>query len=353
MPSYEIQFPTNISYGSSGGPGFSTISIGMEKGTEQRVSKRNRPRRRYDVSYGVRTYSDLQDVIRHYMTVRGSLYSFRYKDWLDFSTNRAGTNIGSFTFSDEALAKNHGVAVVGGGQGSGTGFQVQLKKRYCVTQGGKTTGSSVRNITKPVLNQVKLGVMTSDDGEITEITSSEYVVDYRTGTCTLEGKTVAAGDTIYGGCQFDVPVRFTKEIDTLISITPESFDTGSLDSIEVIEDLSVVHQEDEFLYGGYGGIIKAETNNSLHTVQGRVIGINEAESGQDLVLQDPQTIPAGGPYFYIYNDSGEAIGLTDSGFHLGLDSSVLNNSIGDGVTVEMWIIEHSDGSKEWKIWGGV
>jgi len=364
MPSYEIQFPNNISYGSQGGPSYSTTIVGTETGIEHRLSRWSTPRRKYNVAYGIKTYQDLQDVIEHYMAVKGSYYSFRYKDWLDYSTIATdGGGGGAYSneggISDEPLAKNYGADVVGGGAG-GYGFQVQLKKRYCVTNTEtyteadgtvitphrNTTGCFTRIITKPVLNTVKLGVMSSDNGTVYSIGSSNFEVDYRTGVCTLNGITVATGDTIFGGCQFDVPVRFEGVIDDLISITPDSFDTGSISSIELIEVVTGIATDQDVFYGG-ASFVDLESPNTLSVTQGRVgVVRNVFSNNDDLKLQDPQLLQSGGPYFYIFNeDDNLNFTLKDLGTHAGA-SDEIDYDVLPKVTVEMWVVERSDGEHE-------
>lgn len=116
----EVQFPSNISYGSSGGPQFNTSIVVLDSGIESRNINWAKSRAKYNVAYGIRTDADLQAVQRFFLARHGRAYGFRYKDWLDYSVTQ------------EPLAQT----------GAPT---VQLIKTY--TSGPR---SYVRQITKPI-----------------------------------------------------------------------------------------------------------------------------------------------------------------------------------------------------------
>ena len=64
MPSFhEVQFPCDISYGSSGGPEFSTDVVITHSGYEQRNINWSEARARYNVTHGVKTQSQLDVLI--------------------------------------------------------------------------------------------------------------------------------------------------------------------------------------------------------------------------------------------------------------------------------------------------
>ncbi|GFY65257.1 uncharacterized protein TNIN_37591 [Trichonephila inaurata madagascariensis] len=59
----EIRFPENISYGSAGGPEFSTDVVTTHNGCEQRNVNWSRARARYNIAYGVRSNEQLTELI--------------------------------------------------------------------------------------------------------------------------------------------------------------------------------------------------------------------------------------------------------------------------------------------------
>ncbi|MBY0355033.1 MAG: DUF2460 domain-containing protein, partial [Rickettsiales bacterium] len=71
MSFVEIQFPADISYGSSGGPTFSTDVIEAFSGFEQRNINWSAARARYNVAHGVKTQSQLDELIAFFRARQG------------------------------------------------------------------------------------------------------------------------------------------------------------------------------------------------------------------------------------------------------------------------------------------
>ena len=73
----DIRFPKNISYGSAGGPGYSTSVIEVRSGAEKRNANWDYPRCEYDVSYGIRKQDDLESLIEMFHVAGGRAHSFQ------------------------------------------------------------------------------------------------------------------------------------------------------------------------------------------------------------------------------------------------------------------------------------
>lgn len=160
---HEVQFPTDISAGATGGPGFHTTILTLASGAEQRNIDWSRSRATYDVTHAARTEDQMDALIAFFFARRGRAYGFRFKDYLDFSA------------IEMPIATN-----VDG--------NLQLTKVYT-----DAVNSTARWITKPVTGSVtfsRVGI----------------VLDYTSGLCT---GTAVAGDTWTG--EFDVPVRFDTD----------------------------------------------------------------------------------------------------------------------------------------------
>jgi hypothetical protein len=81
---HEILFPEDISYGSSGGPGFNTTVIELSSGHEQRNinwSRRRRPTRSAKRS---RLANRWKKSWTSSTLANGKAYGFRFKDWMDY-----------------------------------------------------------------------------------------------------------------------------------------------------------------------------------------------------------------------------------------------------------------------------
>ena len=80
----EVRFPTAISYGSIGGPEFSTEVIVLSNGHERRNQNWTYPRERWNVAYGVKAREHLIDLVEFFYARRGRAIGFRFKNHDDF-----------------------------------------------------------------------------------------------------------------------------------------------------------------------------------------------------------------------------------------------------------------------------
>ena len=195
----EERLPTEITYGSGGGPTFATSVFASASGFEQRNTLWEEARNKYDISYGIRDKADMDIVLAFFFNVRGRAVGFRFKDWADYAL-------------DEEQ--------IGLGDSSTTVFQ--LTKTY-------TTGTQtyIRNIYKPVPGSL---VSLTVNG-VAQTESTDFTIDYTTGLITFTSAP-ASGHAIVVTIEFDVPVRFDTDE---LPIVHEAFLTESLSSIPVVE----------------------------------------------------------------------------------------------------------------------
>jgi uncharacterized protein (TIGR02217 family) len=190
MSFVEVQFPSDISYGATGGPMFLTDVVATVSGHEQRNSKWSQARARYNVASGVKTETQWQALIAFFRARRGKAVGFRFKDWGDFK------------------AVNQPLLSLGG-------TQYQLVKQY-------VSGAVVseRIITKPLAGTVKLY-------RNSLLQASGWSIDTATGiiTTSLTG-------TLTVDFDFDVPVRFDTDE---LALSLDSFNAGSWNNIPLIE----------------------------------------------------------------------------------------------------------------------
>ena len=196
MSFHEVRFPTDISFGSSGGPEYSTDVIINHAGHEKRNVNWAVARSRYNVAHGLKTQAQLDELIAFFRARQGKAYGFRFKDWADYKVSQT---------------------IIGTGNGVLTAFQ--LSRSY--VSGGETV---TRAINKPVNGTVKIyfGNMLQTSG---------YLVNYITGVVTF---TVAPanGTVIKADFEFDVPVRFDTD---KLSIRLEDYKLSSWNDIPLVE----------------------------------------------------------------------------------------------------------------------
>ena len=207
MAFHDTRFPTDISFGSTGGPERRTEIVTLRNGTEERNSVWAHSRRRYDAGIGVRSLDDLAAVLAFFEARAGRLYGFRWKDWADFQSCLPSETPG---FTDQTL-----------GEGDGAQTVFQLGKAY--TSGGVTYQRPIR---KPVAGTVSVAV----DG-VERAAISDWSLDAGTGQITFVVPPPAGANVTAGFC-FDVPVRFDAD---LIEANVASFSAGEIPSVPVIE----------------------------------------------------------------------------------------------------------------------
>lgn len=196
MSFVEIRFPEDISYGSSGGPVYSTDVVATLGGHEQRNSNWADARARYNVAHGVKTQEQLDALIAFFRARKGRAHGFRFKDWTDYK------------------AVNQ---VLGLGDGSNAKFA--LIKQY--DSGG---ASELRAISKPVMDTVQVYVDS-------ELQLEGVTVNHATGEVTFA---VAPEDDaiVTADFEFDVPVRFDTDS---LSARLDNYGAYSWNDIPLVE----------------------------------------------------------------------------------------------------------------------
>jgi len=193
---HEVQFPPDISYGASGGPGYSTMVVTTVSGHERRNVSWAMARGRWNVAHGLKRREQVADLIAFFRARRGRAYGFRFKDWTDY----------------QALAQSLGV-------GDDVTTTFQLVKHYA--SGGVV---ETRLIAKPVTGTVKL----YRDGVET---TSGWSIDTTTGLVTFT-TAPAVGVQVTADFAFDVPVRFDSD---QMDVTIETYQLGTWGQIPVVE----------------------------------------------------------------------------------------------------------------------
>jgi uncharacterized protein (TIGR02217 family) len=319
MGFHDVRFPTDISYGSSGGPGFSTSIITTDSGAEERVARWSQARRMYDVAEAIKTSVELSELITFYMARVGCANSFRYKDWADYAST-----LDHITHAPESVPTTENDQVIG--VGDGTNLVFQLVKNY--TSGPST---HVRTITKPVAGTVKIA-----KNGVLQV--GGYTVNYTTGVVTFAAAP-AAGVVVTAGYEFDVHVRFGDELDQQLPVQLDAYESGSV-KIPLIEITDDALSSDEFFMGGAVEVDLA-ANYNLDAVH-RVYVFSASASGKVVFLPDTTDLPAGGPWYYIMNDPS-----SPNTFQIKSNGGTLITTVNAGAGVTMVLSIDAVGTKVW------
>ncbi|MBS0124250.1 DUF2460 domain-containing protein [Thetidibacter halocola] len=206
MAFHEVRFPTDLSFGSVGGPERRTDIVQLTSGYEERNTPWAHSRRRYDAGLGLRSLDDVAELVAFFEARRGQMFGFRWKDWSDFKSCPPSQAPGA---TDQ---------VIGQGDGTTTGFA--LAKTYASGE-----AAYLRPIAKPVAGSVRIAL----NGE--EQDAGAVSVDATTGIVTF-AVAPAIGVQIAAGFEFDVPVRFDTD---RIAVSVATFRAGQVPDVPVLE----------------------------------------------------------------------------------------------------------------------
>lgn len=278
MARHEVQFPTNISYGSSGGPGHNTSYLESAGGASTRVGRWGSAVRSWNVTEGVKTKAQVRELYEFVIAREGGLHSFRFKDWSDFSTDDTrGATPDAAAFDD---------VVIGTGDGVTTDFQLLTK----YTSGATT---KTRTLQAPVSGTVRSGISGVSKAETTD-----WTVDLTTGIISYLVPPIAAA-TVTAGCDFDCVVYFAPGTDALLSISLDKCDIRSIPQIGVIEEPSTVPIDDE-MHWGNGSELGFTIPTAISNLTARAWSLTPTAAAT-ILLPSPTQQFAGGPHFFLYN----------------------------------------------------
>jgi uncharacterized protein (TIGR02217 family) len=188
MSFHDVRFPTDIAYGSVGGPAWSTTVIALRSGAEARNANWSAARYTFNVAAGIKTPAQHAVVVGFFHARRGRLHGFRFKDHADFSSAGDGVSVPSPV--DQAL-------------GLGPTSTFQLAKTYA-----DAGGSWVRTITRPVAGSVRVAIA----GIETLAGDATYPWSLgSSGVLTFTLNAPPGGQSVTAGFLFDVPVRFDTD----------------------------------------------------------------------------------------------------------------------------------------------
>lgn len=213
IPEFEhIRLPEHIERGAQGGPMFKTQILQLAGGFEQRNIEWSQSKAEWDVSYGIDSPHDLQDVVDFFYSRYGRAVGFRFKDWVDFRVGYARS--GNPHYHQQSLEPE--LLGVGDGQ----------TKEYLAVKRYQTPASEyVRRLTCLVDGTVRVFI------DEQEVDSGDMTVDADTGRITLDSPPAIDAEVRFAA-EFDVPVRF--DVDKL-SQSVEWAGAMSIDQIKVVE----------------------------------------------------------------------------------------------------------------------
>ena len=314
MAFHDVTLPDEFQYGSQAGAGFSTIVQQTASGHEIRVARQAQAVHRLSLRTELRTAQDAKTLKAFALARRGSLHSFRIKDWSDYTSASDGES--AVTPLDQ---------VIGSGDGTTTTFQ--LVKRYEVTG----PNPYIRTITLPITNTTEAAI----DG----ITATAFTVS-STGQIMFTSAP-ANGTVITAGFQFHVPVRFTLDVDRWTRLQADAFNVWSLPSLDVQEVLNEVEYPERWQHGGskFWGFLTASVRMAFNDGALHVVSSNTP--GLSMFLPIPTYAGSGPALFTIIHAGGsETITLRD-------DTGASVTPIAPFATVRVGLSRDSSNQVQW------
>jgi len=199
----DVLYPFALGRNTAVAPEFSTTITVGSSGHERRNSLWSDALVNFDVGPGIRSETELSQLIEFFRARRGAARGFRISDPFDFSTNQM---TGTPTMLDQLI-----------GIGDGASADFQLSKSY-----GSGDEPQLRPITRPRADSIAVSI----DG----IAVSDWTLGEK-GVLTF-AQAPAEGTEIRAGFLFDVPVRFAED---RIDISGVNFAAGEAPSIPLIE----------------------------------------------------------------------------------------------------------------------
>lgn len=322
MGFHEVQFPTGISYGSQGGPGFNTAIVEIDSGAEERTARWPSSRRRYNATENVKTLTDLYDIQKFAIARDGPANGFLYFDWMDHASTADGRT--TSTAGGAAAVTNLDQDI---GIGDGTTTQFQLIKKYV---SGPTT--KTRTIKKPIAGTVVVSLNGVNQ-------TSGWTVDTTTGIITFTVAPTAAV-IIRAGFQFNVPVRFGKEVDDGIQASISGFNDGDIQDVPIVEIFDEIGADEDFYYGGSlpSFVMSADTQIALANGRFQIAAPNT--SGLRWFTPVADNLPGGGPYLFLYNAGSFSVDVKTP-------ANVLIKTLATSTGVELWLSVSALGVRTW------
>lgn len=315
MGFHDVRFPLKYKLSARVMPAFDTVIKASLSQREERVARRSRPRRTYELSYRGDSLDDVAEVVRFFYARSGALHTFRFPDVSDYTSAVNGVDAGSSTDQE-----------IGTGDGSRTVFQAV--KRY-------VSGPVAHVRTIRLLEAGSVSVSLDD---VTQ--SSGWTVNVTTGEITFS-TAPGPGVSVKAGFTFDVHCRFSSESEKqfpLVCEDPQNQIVDGLKLVEVLDDLS------DHDYGDMGGnrYVEASSDVALSIPEAKFYQIDATVTGLDCNLPDETDLSLGGAYFVVSN-----VGSTNTFRIIDHSGGIVKSAVGVGDSHELWLGRNSAGNKLW------
>lgn len=317
-------FPDSISYGARWGPGHNTLIQTQTGGAEERIGLWSQFKVRGTVDLRDHTTQESALVLDEVAKRRGSLHTFRVKNWADYATTVSHTthNPGdaAVTGDDVALAT-----------GDGTTTVFQLAKFY----GPSSSFKRSRNIILPVASTVIVKV----DG-VLQTDGVDYTFNTTTGKLTFT-TAPALGLAITCGFEFDTMMRFDETVDDLLELNITAFAKHDIQSVGLIEVTDEAPIPGERAPGGGVFVEDLQANRELALTEAAHYTLEFTAASRKAILPRADDLGPGTYLFSVHNPGTFAAELRTTD-----DTLVKSLAIGATLIVHLGF-QSNNTTKEW------
>ena len=197
---HNVRFPTDVSYGSAGGPRFKTHVFTALRGFEKRNIEWCQPIMEFNAAYGIKTDQQMLNVLNFYNARQGRAFGFRYKNWANYNIVNQPFATGDGVSTRLPIWKFFGF------QGART------YKRLRKIVPGSVTGVGIRAV-----------------GNMVE--GVDYSINYDEGEIALNQAPGYAVPVFCANLEFDEAVRFDEDN---IQAVIDGFNNQSLNQLSLV-----------------------------------------------------------------------------------------------------------------------
>lgn len=189
------RLPVEVEVGARGSiGGFHTKIIDLYGGAEVRVRLNSRSKGKWDLSYGIQTATQANDVMDHFLAANGKYNTFRFKDWRFYKIGTVG----------DASSRQE----IGTGNGTKTNFQIVKR----AVKGGITY--------EHIITKIVSGTLSVYVDDVLQTVTTHYTIDNDTGIISFL-TAPGSGLSVEVICEFDIHVRFDVD-DWVEEVTQDS-----------------------------------------------------------------------------------------------------------------------------------
>lgn len=196
---HEVRFPEDVSWGSRGGPVYKTQVYTSHRGYEKRNIDWSQPMMQFNAAYGVRTDTQILNVLNFFNARQGRLFGFRFKNWTNYQI------------------KSGPIAT-----GDGVSRRLPIWKFYGFV--GARHYKRIRKIVRGSVVGVQAGIEAVVEGV-------DFQIDYDGGEIVFNNPVGYGVPVIVQSLEFDEPVRF--EDDSVENVI-EQYNNNALSNLDLV-----------------------------------------------------------------------------------------------------------------------